>query len=116
MRSLSQIEADRAPPDVLEAFQAVLNEWRAAMDEPGEFHWVSDRPSEEVGYMLNALYEAGLAVEAAHELGTAELRPAEADEFHYAVVNQSLAWLEAEGGSDSHLVDILREHWGVADD
>ncbi|MGI9578422.1 MAG: hypothetical protein ACR2OH_09505 [Microthrixaceae bacterium] len=116
MASLRQIEADRAPPEVLDAFQSVLGEWRQAMDAPGEFHWVSDRPTEEVGFMLNALYEAGLAVEAAHELGAAELRPAEADEFHYAVVNQSLAWLEAEGGPDSHLVDILREHWGVADD
>ena len=113
--SLRGIEADKAPPEVLDAFESVLAEWREAMEEPGEFHWVSERPSEEVGFMLNALYEAGLAVEAAHEMGAAELRPAEADEFHYAVVNQSLAWLEAEGGPDSHLVAILREHWGVAD-
>ena len=66
--SLRGIEADKAPPEVLDAFESVLAEWREAMEEPGEFHWVSERPSEEVGFMLNALYEAGLAVEAAHEM------------------------------------------------
>ncbi len=111
---LRSLEPERAPADSLDAFQALVEQWRPLASSPGDFHWVSERPSSEVGYMLNALYEAGLAIEESHDAGTAELRPEAADEFHYAVVNQCLACLEAEGGPDAQLVDILREHWGVA--
>ncbi len=132
---LRQIGADRAPPEVLDTFAELVATWRSELDgEPAggptdgrsdglstgrserPFHWVSDRSDDEVGYLINALYETGLAVERAHETGSIELRPPGADEFHYAVVNQVLAALEAEGGPQSHLVEILREHWGVAGD
>lgn len=114
---LREIGADRAPPEVLDNFEALVVEWRDAAgpeDTDSEFLWSSERSDDEVGYLINALYEAGLAVEAANESGLLALRPATADEFHYAVVNQVLAALEAEGGSQSHLVEILREHWNVA--
>ncbi len=118
LSELGELGADRAPPEVLAAFQALVDEWRSGFDgDPATtrpFHWVAERSDDEVGYLINGLYEAGCAVEAAHELGKLRLRPDEADEFHYAVVNQVLAELEAEGGSQSHLVEILREHWGVA--
>lgn len=117
---LREIGADRAPPEVLDTFEGLVLEWRGHAEEldgaDGTFTWTTERSDDEVGYLINALYEAGLAVEAAHESGELELRPAEADEFHYAVVNQVLAALEAEGGSQSHLVEILREHWNVASD
>ncbi len=115
---LREIGADRAPPEALDNFQGLVREWREHTrqldDAQSDFTWSTERSDDEVGYLINALYEAGLAVEAAHEAGELELRPAEADEFHYAVVNQVLAALEAEGGSQSHLVEILREHWNVA--
>lgn len=123
IRDLRQVGADRAPPEVLDTFEDLLNTWRSALPrepEAGEasepFHWSTERPDDEVGYLINALYETGLAVEADHEIGGLQLRPPEADEFHYAVVTQVLAALEAEGGPQSHLVEILREHWHAAGD
>lgn len=120
IQSLRRIGADRSPPEVLDTFESLVAQWRAHLRDSGEdtdtFRWVTERPDDEVGYLINALYETGLAVEAANEAGQLELRPSEADEFHYAVVNQVLAALEAEGGSPSHLVEILRDHWNIADD
>lgn len=123
IRNLRQAGADRAPPEVLDTFENLVEIWRSALPRDAEggeksesFHWAAERSDDEVGYLINALYETGLAVEAAHEIGGLQLRPPEADEFHYAVVNQVLAALEAEGGSQSHLVEILRDHWDVAGD
>jgi hypothetical protein len=123
IRDLRLVGADRAPPEVLDTFDELVDIWRSELSrgsEDGEasepFHWSAERSDDEVGYLINALYETGLAVEAAHEVGGLQLRPPEADEFHYAVVTQVLAALEAEGGSQSHLVEILREHWDVAGD
>lgn len=118
---LRRIGADRTPPEVLDTFENIVDTWRSELlrdpgtqENPQPFHWATERSEDEVGYLINALYETGLSVEAAHEAGELHLRPPEADEFHYAVVNQVLAALEAEGGPQSHLVEILREHWGVA--
>lgn len=123
IRDLRQVGADRAPPEVLDTFEDLVEAWRSELprdteggESPDAFHWTTERSDDEVGYLINALYETGLAVEAAHEISGLQLRPPEADEFHYAVVNQVLAALEAEGGPQSHLVEILREHWDVAGD
>lgn len=113
--TLRDTGADRAPPEVLDAFEAMVDRWRSALPEDRQpFHWVGEHSDDEVGYLINALYETGLAVEAAHASGDLALRPPMADEFHYALVNQVLAALAAEGGAQSHLVEILRDHWGVA--
>ncbi|MCB1011964.1 MAG: hypothetical protein R2714_06255 [Microthrixaceae bacterium] len=116
VESLRGNPAGRAPEEVLDAFVELIGIWRSVEPEGDRFHWVGERPPDEVEYMINALYEAGLAVEQAHAEGLAELRPAEADEFHYALVNQVLAALEAEGGSETQLAEILRQHWDVASD
>lgn len=123
IRDLRRIGADRTPPEVLDTFENLVGTWRSELlrdpvtpESPRSFHWVTERSEDEVGYLINALYETGLAVEAAHQAGSVHLRPPEADEFHYALVNQVLAALESEGGPQSHLVEILRDHWGVARD
>jgi hypothetical protein len=123
IHDLRKVGADRAPPEVLDTFEELLDTWRSELpgdpadgEVPEPFYWASERADDEVGYLINALYETGLAVEAVHDFGGMKLRPSEADEFHYAVVNQVLAALEAEGGPQSHLVEILREHWDVAGD
>lgn len=111
---LRDTHACKAPDEVLDAFSELIEIWRGVEPAGGRFHWVGERAPDEVEYLINALYEAGLAVERAHAEGRAELRPSEADEFHYAVVNQVLAALESEGGSETQLAEILRQHWGVA--
>lgn len=111
---LRSMHCSKAPGEVLDAFAELIDGWRVMEPADEGFHWVAELPADEVEYLINALYEAGLAVEEAHESGLAALRPAEADEFHFALVNQVLAALEAEGGPEIQLAEILRQHWSVA--
>jgi len=105
---------ERAPGAALDVFEQLLDEWGIVVAGPGDFHWMTERAPDEVEYLVSALFEAGLAIEALHEDGLAELRPGDADEFHFALVNQVLAALDREGGSSAQFVEILRTVWGVA--
>ena len=104
----------RTPDEALAGFGELIAEWREVVRRPGDFHWVTERPPSQVEFLVNALFEAGLAIEEQHEVGRAMLRPAEADEFHLALVNQGLAALEAEGKGSAQFAEILRGEWGIA--
>lgn len=102
------------PEGVAASFLDLLEEWRNVEEEGGNFHWSGERDSDEVRYLTKALYEAGLAVEEAFEVGLMPLRPPEADEFHIMLVQGLVAGLEREGGSYAQFADALRNDWGVA--
>jgi hypothetical protein len=78
LRGLSE---DQLPPRVLDAFAALLDEWRPIAQRSTPFRWSSDEPPERAQYLLNALYRAGLIIEREAASGRAQLRPASADEF-----------------------------------
>jgi len=106
--------AAQLPADALERFARLTDEWRAVASPSAPFHWTSDESAEQVGFLMRTLYEVGLAVEREHGAGRMRLRPPEADEFHVVVVRQILAEIERESAADAHLVESLREEWGIA--
>jgi hypothetical protein len=108
------IDHPSVPDDALARFEELLDRWEA-IARPGEsFSWASEDTAEDVEFLMKALYEIGLVVEAEHAAGRSELRPAAADEFHVLVVRQVLAQVEAESPTASHFVQGLRQSWGVA--
>ena len=110
----------RNRPDVdlvagaLDAFVALLDEWRSIAERDEPFRWVSDEPPERVQYLLNALYWTGTIVEREASAGRARLRPPETDEFHVVLVHAALNALERESEADAHFVEELRGMWRVA--
>lgn len=111
---ISGLDDSTIPESLLEAFGHLLDEWSNIARPGAPFHFATDRPAEEVEFLMKGLYEIGLAVEAEHEAGRLPLRPAEADEFHVLLVQQILAAVEQEGPTSAQFVDMLRGEWGVA--
>ncbi|MEZ5269380.1 MAG: hypothetical protein R2789_12760 [Microthrixaceae bacterium] len=66
VESLRGAPAGRAPEEVLDAFVELIGIWRSVEPEGDRFHWVERTSAGRGQYMINALYEAGLAVEQAH--------------------------------------------------
>ena len=86
----------RNRPDVdlvagaLDAFVALLDEWRSIAERDEPFRWVREAPPEQVQYLVNALYWTGTIVQREASAGRARLRPPEADEFHVVLVKAAL--------------------------
>ena len=99
---------------VLERFAELLDQFDDVASAGGPFHWSTDVSPEEVEFLMKGLYELGLVAEAEHEAGRLPLRPAAADDFHQAVVQQVLAAVEIEGPAFAQFVEGLRAEWGVA--
>ena len=110
----------RRRPDIeriagaLDAFAALLDEWRPIGERADPFRWVGDEPPERVQYLLNALYWAGTIVQREAGAGGVRLRPPEADEFHVVLVQAALTALEHESEADAHFVGELRGVWRIA--
>jgi len=102
------------PPRVLDAFGAILDEWRPIAERPEPFRWSSDEPPERAQYLLNALYVAGTLIEREAAAGRTHLRPASADEFHVSLVREVLDALQHESEADAHFVQEIRNVWGIA--
>jgi hypothetical protein len=102
------------PPHALDAFDALLREWRPIADSGKPFRWSSDEPPERVQYLVNALYVAGTMVEREAASGRARRRPAAADAFHVSLVHEVLDALEHESSADAQFVEQMRNVWGVA--
>ena len=111
LRDLPHIEAVAG---ALDAFAALLDEWRPIAERGEPFRWVSEQPAERVKYLVNALYWTGTIVEREAAAGRAHLRPPETDEFHVVLVHAALTALEQESDGDAHFVAELRGLWGVA--
>jgi hypothetical protein len=102
------------PPQALDGFVELLDEWRPLAEGDEPFRWSADEDPERAKFLLNALYRAGLVIEAEAEAGHAQLRPAAADEFHFQLVHEVLEALEKESEADAQFVEGLRGVWGVA--
>ena len=111
---LRKVESPVLSSEALDGFADLLDRWSAAASHEGPFIWISDESPELAEYLIRALYEAGLEVEALHERGEAELRPVEADEFHVAMVNQIITCLDQEGNGYAQFAEMLRSEWGIA--
>ena len=98
----------------MERFQSLVDEWTAVLPEGDPFHWVTEQSTEEVEFLMKALFEIGLVVEREHDAGRMRLRPPEADEFHVMLVRQILSEMEQEGPAFAHFVEGLRGEWGIA--
>jgi hypothetical protein len=109
-KSNSPVISDEA----LESFADLLSRWAETAAHEGPFIWISDESPELAEYLIRALYEAGLEIEAQVERGEATLRPVEADEFHVAMVNQIITSLGQEGDGYAQFADMLRSEWGIA--
>ena len=110
----------RERPDIdviagaLDAFAALLDEWRPIADRAELFRWVGDAPPERVQYLLNALYWTGTIVQREAPAGHVRLRPPETDEFHLVLVQAAMTALERESEADAHFVEELRGVWPIA--
>jgi hypothetical protein len=102
------------PPNALDAFASLLDEWRPIAQRPEPFRWSSDDTPERAKYLINALYLAGTVIEEEAAAGRARLRPAEADEFHITLVHEVLYSLEHESDADAHFVHEIRNIWNIA--
>lgn len=111
---LRQIDSPVLTDEALDGFADLVDRWVETASHEGPFIWISDESPEVAEFLIRALYEAGLEVEALHERGEAELRPVEADEFHVALVNQVITSLGQEGEGYAQFVDMLRSEWGIA--
>ena len=100
--------------EALDSFADLLATWAETAAHEGPFIWISDESPELAEYLIRALYEAGLEIEALHERGQAQLRPIEADEFHVAMVNQIITSLAQEGNGYTQFAEMLRSEWGIA--
>ena len=111
---LRQVDSPVLSDEALDGFADLLDRWVETAKHEGPFIWISDESPELAEYLIRALYEAGLEVEALHEQGKADLRPTEADEFHVAMVNQIITSLGQEGEGYAQFADMLRSEWGIA--
>lgn len=111
---LRQVDAPALPAEALDGFADLLDRWAETAAHEGPFIWISDESPELAEFLIRALYEAGLEVEALHEQGKARLRPTEADEFHVAMVNQIITSLGQEGEGYAQFADMLRSDWDIA--
>ena len=102
------------PPNALDGFASLLEEWRPIAARPEPFRWSSDEPPERAQYLLKALYIAGTLIEREAASGRARLRPAAADEFHVVLVRESLEALEHQSSADAQFVEQMRNVWGTA--
>lgn len=111
---LRQIDSPVLTDEALDWFADLLAGWADTATHEGPFIWISDESPELAEYLIRALYEAGLEIEALHERGEAQLRPIEADEFHVAMVNQIITSLGQEGDGYAQFAEMLRGEWGIA--
>ena len=102
------------PSGALDAFGALLSEWRPIADSGEPFRWSIEEQPERVQYLLNALYLAGTVIEQEAASGRACLRPASADKFHLVLVHEALAALAHESRPDAQFVDQMRNVWEIA--
>jgi hypothetical protein len=110
-----------APPDVLEAFSAYLDDWRTAADNDAArhaevFRWTGDASPDKVEYLVFALYRLGVRLTTEEERGLRAPRPPQAARFHGVLVRSVLGALEREGGAEAHFVAQLREVWEPANE
>ena len=98
----------------LDGFDELITSWRAAAHHAGPFHWETDETPERVEYLMKALYTAGLEIERGIETHGTQLRPKEADEFHFVLVRQVLDTLALEGRSSAEFVESIRNEWLIA--
>ena len=117
-REVLEYAASMSEPAVgqgtLDRFSALLDQWERSLGGALDFHWSAEMSPEEVEFLMKALYEVGLVVESEHADGRLHLRPTEADEFHYVVVRQVLAQIEAQGPANAQFVEGLKADWKVA--
>lgn len=111
---LRELPDEELSPRLLDAFAALLDEWRPIARRAEPFRWSSDETPERVQYLLNALYVAGTLIEREAAAGRVLLRPAAAAEFHVVLVLEVLAALERESEADAHFVQEMRNIWGIA--
>ena len=111
LRALSPTESTPIPTPALTTFAELIAEWRAVTTGDEPFHWIGDRPADQVEFLMKALYETGLVVEQGSGV---PLRPAAADEFHFVLLEQVLLALEHEGRSNAEFVASLRNDWRAA--
>jgi len=102
------------PESVLDEFEELVGEWRDIARKPGPFHWEIEESAERAEFLINALFQAGEAVEKEEANGEMRLRPAEADEFHIRTIDGVLAALVSEGPPYSQFAEEMRDMWGLA--
>jgi hypothetical protein len=76
---------------------------------------VSEESPERTEYLINALFQAGLAVEKEAANGDQRLRPPEADEFHIRLIDGVLGALSTEGPPYSQFAAEMRSLWGISE-
>lgn len=101
------------PDTVLDTFEDLLTEWRRIASSKAPFHWVSEESPERTEFLINALYQAGEAVEKEVANGEQQWRPPEADEFHHRLIDSVLGTLASEGPPYAQFADELRALWGI---
>ena len=111
---LRALPSAEVPSGALDAFEALLDEWRPIAQSGERFRWTKDESPEQAKYLMNALFVAGTLIEREAETGKARLRPPEADEFHMMLVQDVLRSLEQQSDSDAHFVKEMRDVWPIA--
>ena len=111
---LRALPGQEISPIVLDAFGALLDEWRPIAEHGRRFRWSSEETPERAKYLLNALFVAGTLIEREAASGKAHLRPAAADEFHVVLVKEVLGALQRESEADAHFAHEMRNIWDIA--
>jgi len=114
--ALRRLPNAQLPAKALVTFGELLAQWRAIVEgDAGPFRWGSQETPERAEYLIRALFEAGLVIERAEAEGEAELRPPEADEFHFVLIDCVLSALDDESPSNAQFAETMRSEWHLDD-
>lgn len=112
---LRSLDSSPVSAPALDGFETLLRQWQRIAARPGPFHWVSEEDPERAEYLINALYQAGEAMEREGEGHPDLLRPPEADEFHIRLIDGVLAALSVQGPPYSQFADEIRRLWEISE-
>jgi len=114
VRELDAVDAKGVPAEARAEFARLIREWRAAAAADPTFRWRGNPASDQVEYLILALYRLGNRLSDEEHAGQRTVRPPEARRFHVVLVQSVLDALEQQGSAQAQFVAQLREQWEPA--
>ena len=99
------------PDELIEGFEAYLDEWELAAAGGSEVVWEHDLDPEHVRYLAHAFHRIAVGLAAEAERRGYPISPPEGDEFYQALVSALLDALERDSEPMREFAADLRTTW-----